>query len=150
MELRPALCEPDVRPDRLAALCTAIEQIEDLHGRGEPTDGAVAALNADTGNDYELYDILSYHSSMSTEEFARSAAWPAWPRVPDITHEELIEIVRRALTGDEHGYYLRLLDVNVAHPAPAAVIYHPPSHMRDDASPEAVVDEILRYRQIAL
>jgi len=145
MELRPELCEPEVPAERLAALRAALERIEEQYWSGAATDEAIAALNADTGSNLELYDILSYHSSISVEDFARSLAWPAWPKVPDVTRAELIEIVRRALAaGDDNGYYHFLLDVNVAHPAPAVVVY------RDGASPAEIVDEILSYRPIAL
>ncbi|MEU0561337.1 bacteriocin immunity protein [Dactylosporangium sp. NPDC006015] len=151
MELRPELREPEVPPELLTELCAAIEQIEDLHWRGEPTEAAIAAFNARTGSTLELYDFLSYHGSISTQDFARMATWPAWPKLIDITREELTEIVRRVLESDrEHEYYLYLLKVNVVHPAPSDVIHHPPPHLGDDASPEAIVEEILKYRPIAL
>ncbi|MEE1750982.1 hypothetical protein PUR26_02345, partial [Streptomyces sp. SP18CS02] len=63
---------------------------------------------------------------------------------------ELVEIVRRVLSGDpEDAYYLRLLAANVLHPRIGDLIFHPPEGLRD-ASAEAIVDEALRYRPIAL
>ncbi|GAA2501368.1 hypothetical protein [Winogradskya humida] len=138
MELRAELCEPEIAPERLAEVCAAVERIEELHWRGEPTEAAIAAFNADTGYDLDLYAFLSYSSSGPVEEFARGLLWPAWPKVPDITRDELIEIVGRALT---NPFYLHVLEVNVTHPAPV---------LRDDATPEEIVDEILSYRPFAL
>ncbi|WP_327406271.1 hypothetical protein OG194_43695 [Streptomyces sp. NBC_01288] len=51
------------------------------------------------------------------------AARPAYPRVPDITRDELVEAVRRVLagaTGTE--YYLQLFTTNVARPAASDLI----------------------------
>jgi hypothetical protein len=45
---------------------------------------------------------------------ARSAA--AGAAVADVTRAELVEIVGRAVRGDDTDYYLRLLDANVPHP----------------------------------
>jgi hypothetical protein len=55
-----------------------------------------------------------------------------------VRRDELIEIVQRALT---NPFYLHVLEVNVTHPAPA---------LRDGATLEEIVDEILSYRPFAL
>jgi hypothetical protein len=94
MELRPDLVPPVITPQRVAALCAAIDHIADLLGRDQPTAAAIAAFNADTGHDYTAYDFLTYQASRSVENSALEAARPAWPKVPDITRDELVEVVR--------------------------------------------------------
>ncbi|NUR64831.1 MAG: hypothetical protein HOQ47_03640 [Streptomyces sp.] len=66
-------------------------------GDEEAADAAIAVFNEDTGHACSRYDFLSYVGSRSAEEFARAAARPAYPRVPGITRDELVEIVRAAL-----------------------------------------------------
>ncbi|MEV6931197.1 hypothetical protein AB0M46_42830 [Dactylosporangium sp. NPDC051485] len=82
MELRPELCPPAVGPQRIAALCAAIDTIEGLLERGEPAAAAIAAFNAETGHDYTTDDFLAYWTSRGLEDFALEAARPAWPRPP--------------------------------------------------------------------
>ncbi|MFD9216874.1 hypothetical protein ACFVY9_28030 [Streptomyces sp. NPDC059544] len=101
-----------------------------------------------TGHDYRALDFAEYDAGRSLEEFAREAARPAWPRVPDITRVELAEIVRRVLAADpESDYYLLLLEANVLRPGVSGVIFSP---LFQDASAEEIVDEALKYRPIAL
>ncbi|WP_426503015.1 hypothetical protein ACPPVO_36060 [Dactylosporangium sp. McL0621] len=73
-----------------------------------------------------------------------------WPKVPDVSREELVEIVRRiqAMDDDRH-YYLLVLKTNTVRPGVSDLIYWPPPHLVD-ASAEDIVDEALRYRPTAL
>ncbi|GAA2325795.1 hypothetical protein [Dactylosporangium salmoneum] len=150
MELRPELCPPPVAPERVAELCAAIETIEELLERGEPADAAIAAFNAGTGHGYATDDFRTYWTSRDVEDFALEAARPAFPKVADVTRDELIEIVGRIqAAGDDVDYYVLLLITNVPHPRVTDLIFHPPAELAD-ASPEAVVDAALSYRPIAL
>ncbi len=151
MELRPELCAPTVPRQRIAELSAAIERIEKLLETGEPADAAITAFNAETGHSYAAEDFLTYGQSRSVEAFALEAARPARPRVPDVTRDELIEIVRRILAGDldDQEYYLLLLDTNVPHPGAGDLIFQPPPEL-EDAPPERIVDAALSHRPIAL
>ncbi|GAA4635260.1 hypothetical protein GCM10023196_080030 [Actinoallomurus vinaceus] len=152
MNLRPELLPPAVDHQRLAELGEEIERIAHLvhQGRRSEADEAVAAFNARTGHTYAVSDFVEYGASRDLEEFAREAARPARPRVGDITRSELVEIVRRIMAGDpETDYYLRLLEVNVAHPRVSDLIFHPPAELQD-APAETIVEAALSYRPIAL
>lgn len=72
-------------------------------------------------------------------------------RSPDVTREDLIEVVRQIIEGDpqDQPYYLMLLDTNVVHPCVGDLIFHPPAEMVD-ASPEHIVDIALSHRPIVL
>ncbi|MGP3988412.1 hypothetical protein [Streptomyces sp. 3N207] len=150
MDLRPELLPPPVDRRRLEAISREIERISDLIARGEPADDAVAAFAGSTGHPYTPLDFAEYYGWRSLEDFAREAARPARPRVPDITRDELVEIVRRILADDaEVGYYLRLFEANVPHPRAADLLFHPPAELRD-ASAEEITDAALSHRAIAL
>lgn len=150
MELRPELCPPAVTQQRMAVLRTAIEHIAGLLERDEPADAAIAAFNAESGHDYTADDFLTYWESRDVEEFSLEAARPPRPKVPDVTRDELIEIVRRILAADDDmDYYVLLLETNVQHPRVSGLIFWPPPELVN-ASPESIVDAALSYRPIAL
>lgn len=84
---------------------------------------------------------------MSLEEFVLRLARPAWPRVADITRDELVEIVRRVRdAGPESDFYLLLLQANVPAPRVSDLIYYPPAVL--DA--EEIVERALAYRPMEL
>ncbi|MFF4185411.1 hypothetical protein ACFYZ9_19655 [Streptomyces sp. NPDC001691] len=151
MDLRPELLPPPVSQQRLGELCAEVERIAELlFARPEAAGKAIEAFNAMTGHNYVAVDFAEYDGSRSLEEFAREAARPARPVVAAITRDELVEIVRRLLTAsEESGYYLRLLEANVSHPRVSDLVFHP-SDILQDPSAEHIVDEILKYRPIAL
>ncbi|MEU5534355.1 hypothetical protein [Streptomyces sp. NPDC020362] len=153
MELRRELLPPAVPADRLAELCEEIERIERLlHEDPDAGRRAVDAFNAATGKAYDPSAFPTRCGSLDLAEFALQAARPAWPRVPDVTRAELIEIVRRIMAGPgdpDTDHYLLVLETNVAHPRVTDVLLHPPAHLAD-APPERIVDELSAYRPIAL
>ncbi|MBE8470267.1 hypothetical protein [Streptomyces justiciae] len=152
MDLRPELRPAPVPAARLRELVREIVRIEELLHRGpqEEAEAAIAAFNADTGHTYGPYSFLSYAGSRSAEEFAREAARPAYPRLPDITREELVEVVRAAREpGPDQPWFLLLFTTNVADPGASDLIFHPPAGL-EDASAERIVDVAQAYRPIAL
>ncbi|WP_369255354.1 hypothetical protein [Streptomyces sp. R35] len=152
MDLRPELLPPPVTEAHLRVLADEMERIETLlfGDDAAEADAAIAAFNDATGHTYGSAHFTGYAGWRELEDFALEAARPAYPRVPDVAREELVEIVRRILDGDpEHEYYLRVLEANVTNPRASDLIHHPPAGL-EDASPERIVDEILAYRPIAL
>lgn len=147
MELRAELSPPIVPPERLTEIARAVEAIEAMLRRGEPADGAIAALAEATGHRLDDPGDFAYQGSMSLEEFALQLARPAWPRVADITRDELAEIVRRGRgTGPDSDYYLLLLQANVPFPHVSDLIFYSPTEL--DA--EEIVERALAYRPMAL
>ncbi|MEE1751090.1 hypothetical protein PUR26_00900, partial [Streptomyces sp. SP18CS02] len=118
---------------RLDELSCEIDRIAHLVARCPgKADEAIRAFNHATGHEYGALDFAEYWASRDAEEFAMEAARPARPQVADITRAELVEIVRRVLSGDpEDAYYLRLLAANVLHPRIGDLIFHPPEGLRD-------------------
>ncbi|GGN87547.1 hypothetical protein GCM10010112_70340 [Actinoplanes lobatus] len=152
MQLRPELLPPRIPAARLAELADAITAIEDRLERGEDATTLIEAFNADTDTDtgYGEYDFRGYHSAQTLEEFAREAARPSFPKVPDITRDELVEIAERIVAVDpDTDFYVHLFETNTVRPAAVSVFYHPPEHLQH-ASVAELVDFILSYRPIAL
>ncbi|GAA4839845.1 hypothetical protein GCM10023235_14090 [Kitasatospora terrestris] len=142
---------PLVSRARLDEVCGDILRIADLvRLRDAGADQEIRAFNARTGHDCSALDFVEYEGSRDLAAFALEVARPAWPRVADISTDELVEIVRRILDGDpETDYYLRLLGANVVHPRGGGLIFHPPAGLRG-ASAELIVAEALGYRPFAL
>ncbi|MFI0357003.1 hypothetical protein [Actinomadura sp. 9N407] len=150
MDLRPELLPPPADQQHLEHLSREIERISDLLATGRPADEAITSFNSSTGHQYGRSDFAEYHGWRDLEDFALEAARPAYPRVPDITRDELIETVRRVLAADsDSDYYLRLLQANVTYPGVHDLIYHPPPELTE-ASPADIVDRALSHRSIAL
>ncbi|WP_031162747.1 hypothetical protein [Streptomyces durhamensis] len=149
MELRRELLPPSVPAERLAELAGEIERIDTLLREDEEAGRrAVGAFNEATGHSYGPGAFLDRWAARDLREFALEAARPAWPRVPDITRDELTEIVRRMRAAYADGdpdadHYRLVLEVNVAHPDSFTVA-------EQEATPACIVDELLAYRPIAL
>jgi hypothetical protein len=157
VDLRPELLPAPVAPERIAQLAAAITRIADLLDRGEPCSDVITAFNADTGGEYTPHDFHVYDEWGSAETFAHLAARPRYPRVPDITREELVEIARRIMAGPgpqagdpDADWYTLLFDTNITRPGASALIFDPPAGLGPDPTPQQIVATALDYRPTAL
>ncbi|MEV4556346.1 hypothetical protein AB0K51_05020 [Kitasatospora sp. NPDC049285] len=150
MVLRAELLPPAVDRRRLDETEREIGRIEELVRKDDASAPAeIAAFNARTGHTYLAVDFAAYEGSRSLAAFALEAARPARPRVAGVTRPELVELVRLVqAAGPESAWYLRALQANVSHPRVADLLFHPPLRLRH-ASPERIVEELLRYRSLA-
>ena len=146
MDLRPELLPPPVSPERIDELSEEIERICDLLDRRSPDDGqvasAIADFNAMTSHAYAAHDFAEYYESRDLEDFALEAARPAWPRVPDVTRDELVEVTQRILddpAGPDCDYYLLILQANVPNPAISELIFRPAAGRKPTAA--EIIDE---------
>ena len=154
MELRPELLPPPVSPERIDEVSREIERICDLLERASPDSSrvasAIADFNAMTGHAYAADDFAEYYESRDLEDFALEAARPAWPRVPDVTRDELVEVTQRILddpAGPDCDYYLLILQANVPHPAITDLIFRQSAGARRTAA--EIIDEAFSHRPIA-
>src|SRR3954447_20634662 len=97
MDLRPELLPPPVDQQYLRRLGQEIDRISALLAAGRPADETIAAFNERTGHRYHAVDFAEYSGWRDLADFAMEAARPAHPRVPEITRDELIEIVNRIM-----------------------------------------------------
>ncbi|GIE28161.1 hypothetical protein Ait01nite_012060 [Actinoplanes italicus] len=157
MNLRPELLPPPVAPERIAELAAAITRIAGLMDTGRPYADELAAFNTDTGGDLTPHDFHTYDSWGSAETYAHLVARPGYPRIPDITRDELVEIARRIMDGPgpqaddpDADWYTLLFDTNITRPGASGLIFHPPAELGPGPTPEQIVDTALAYRPIAL
>ncbi|MEV0567130.1 hypothetical protein [Dactylosporangium sp. NPDC050588] len=149
MELRDALRRRPVTAERRAAITAAVQRIEELVGSGADAAAAVAALNETTGHRFGP-DDFRYHCGAPDREALIEWACAAPPaRLPDITRDELVEIVRRILADPADDWSIAAFDHNTVMPGASGLIFHPPPALRD-ATAEQIVDAALAYRPIAL
>jgi hypothetical protein len=155
MELRPELLPPPVSPERIDELSTEIERICGLLERQSPdvsrATSAIADFNTMTGHAYATNDFVRYYESRNLQDFALEAARPAWPRIPDITRDELVELTQRILNNPadlNSPYYLLMLQANVPHPAITDLIYW--SAAGTEPTAQEIIDRALSHRPIVL
>ncbi len=149
MELRGVLQRQPVMPGLRDAVAAAVLQIEQLVARGEDSTAAIEALNKTTGHSFEADHFRYYCGQPDQAALIEQASTPPPVRLPDITRDELIEVVRRILADPTDDWYVAAFDLNTVMPGASGLIFHPPSELAN-ATAEAIVDAALAYRPIAL
>ena len=129
---------------RLEVLCEEIVAL--VEAREYPT-ALLDEVEALTGRQYEGGYFIEHWGKESPSQFAQRAALGEAPHVPDITREELIEIVRLVDEVREdiplQEYYLELFDRNVTHPDGWGLICHPKQYWPagHTPTPEEIVEK---------
>jgi hypothetical protein len=132
MELRKELRPPEVSKERLQAVERMIREIETvLYGEGN-ADELIEGFNRFTGRSYEEYTFRNYWRSIDLEDLVREASRRPPTPISDVTREELVEVVRRAMSGPQgdpdYEYYFEIFDANVGVPGAWNLIYYPPDY----------------------
>jgi hypothetical protein len=138
-----------VTPERRIAIREAILRIENLVDRGDDATAAIETLNATTGHRFRLDDFRDHCGAPDREELIERASAPPPVRLPDITRDELVELVRHILADPTDDWYIEAFERNTVRPGASDLIFHPPPELRD-ATAEQIVDAALAYRPIAL
>jgi hypothetical protein len=151
MALREELLLKPTSEEHVDRVREAVNDILSGLDRGEDIRERIKFLTDLTGREYMPSDFEAIEARMSEEDFVREAALPAARIVPGITRDELIEIVRLAMTADSRDarYYCDLFDKNVPMPGASSLIYWPEDtkdwyrRHRDGsmATPEEIVDK---------
>lgn len=144
MELRSVLTPRRIAPDLLSTLSAQADAIASLVESGSPCAEQLAIFSAAVGTDVDATDLRGIHAAEDPEDFVRRVVNRP-DRVPDITREELIEIVDRISAADDSSdFYLELFETNVPHPEASDLIFWPPADLQDASSAE-IVDAALSY-----
>ena len=104
--------------------------------------------------DRDYFSNLYKHTSI--EDFAASAAYPSPMKIPNVSRDDLIEIMQLAMDNivdPSLEYYLGLFDINVTMPGASNILFHLPDdwpHSHDEPSAKEIVDYVLAYEAIAL
>jgi hypothetical protein len=149
VELRDVLVRRPVTPERRVAIGEAILRIEELVDRGSDVTAAVEKLNETTGHNFGVDDFRSHCGAPDREALIERACVPPPVRLPDITRNELVEVVRHIVADPTDDWYIEAFERNTVMPGASELIFHPPPELRD-ATAEEIVDAALAYRPIAL
>lgn len=149
MTLRDALVRRPVTSERRAAIRQSILRIEELVDRGDDATAAIGTLNEDTGHRFGPDDFRHHCGAPDREALIEWACTPPPARLPDVTRDELVEIVRRILADPTDDWYIEAFELNTVMPGASGLIFHPPPELQD-ATAAAIVDAALAYRPIAL
>jgi hypothetical protein len=149
VELRDALRRRPVTPERRVAIRAAMLHIEELVDRGEDATAAIETLNATTGHSFGLDDFRYRCGAPDREQLVEMACAPPPVRLPDVTRDELVEVVRRILADPTDDWYIAAFENNTVMPGASSLIFYPPPDLRV-ATAEEIVDAALAYRPIAL
>ena len=108
--------------------------IENAVHNDQDCEHALKDMSRLTGSDnYDRDYFKTLQSHMSLETFAQHAAYPAPKAIPNISQDDLIEIVELAqenIADPSLDYYMALFDKNVTMPAASNLLFYPP----EDAS----------------
>lgn len=152
MELRRELTPPQLDEqlvERLAQLTDAID--------GNPSQALCAAFNKLAGTELPVSVFQGVYGSENHANFVRRVLRNQRIKpVPDVTREELVEIVRRAMKPDRDGLheaYMAVFECNVPRPHASNLIFYPADYDSNndtwgggkpigdyDPSPEQIVD----------
>ena len=137
MALRDSLVmrKPDAaKVERITALFETI--LEAAHARNE-CGSILEELKEITGVDrYDEEYFRTLHSHFCLKEGVAQASLPRARRMPDLSHEELVDVTRRAMDvlSKDAEYYMALLDENVPMSGASNLIFYPPDHYDGDIS----------------
>ena len=149
MELRDALVRRPVTPEQRVAVGEAILWIEELVDCGDDATTAVETLNETTGHSFGLDDFRFHCGAPDRQALIERACASPPVRLPDVTRDELVEIVRHILADPTDDWYIEAFERNTVMPGVSGLIFYPPPELRD-ATAEEIVDAALAYRPIAL
>jgi len=152
MELRPELTPPSLDERLVARLAELADALD-----GNPSEMLLAEFNELAGTEIPMSVFQGIYGSEDHANFVRRVLRKQRIKpVPDVTREELAEVVRRAMQPDRaglHEAYMAVFDCNVPRPRASNLIFYPADHdhvsntwgggkpMSDyDPSPEQIVD----------
>lgn len=159
MDLRSELLPPELDE----------AQVSQLANLADALDGAVrdayqenlAEFNRLAGTELQIEEFQGIYGGEDPEEWVRRLLWSNAIRpVPGVSREELVEVVRRAMPGNnyqDYEAYMVIFDVNVPLPNASNLIFYPADydHRRDwqnaadyDPTPEEIVDQALAAKPV--
>jgi hypothetical protein len=158
LKLRKELELKPISSEWKSVIRSKAQRIIHLLETKQPADREMEEFNRLTGKDYIDVDFM-HQGAMDLETFVDLALLPVPSKVEDITTEELIEIVTRAMDVETYGvethYYMELFDIHVLMPNASSLIFYPDETFKgnrsdDGPTPEEIVEKALAYKPICL
>jgi len=138
----------------IASLAKSIETAIDNEENCDELLAQMSLLTQCKLYDRDFFANLYKHTDI--EDFAASAGYPPPKKIPEVSRNDLIEIMELAMNNiveSSFEYYLDLFDTNVVMPGASNVLFHLPDdwpYSNDEPSAEEIVDYVLSYKVIAL
>jgi hypothetical protein len=135
VELRPELMPPILDDAKVARLAARAAHIDGA--RPSQWEDDLAAFNREAGTHLVFADFQGIYGGTDHEIWVRTLlAEPAQKRVADISHEELLELIRRVATtdGKEHevSFWMGLLEAKLPDSRISDLIFWPGEYFGDD------------------
>jgi hypothetical protein len=141
MELRPELVPPVLDEEIVARLAKLADQIDGA-APGE-WEGLLEEFNRGAGTSLGFADFQGIYGGEDHATWVRRVPLAkAIKPAGDVTREELIEIVRRAMPQNglrDYEAYMAIFDANVVRPHASSLIYDPPDATIVDPTADQVV-----------
>jgi hypothetical protein len=153
MELRAELMPPILDESKVARLAKLAGRIDGAcPGQWEDE---LEEFNRLACTSLKFLDFQGIYGGMDHETWVRCVlAEPAQKRIPDITRDELLELIRRASTAEneehESQFWLGLLEANLPDSRISDLIFWPGEYFGDgnnsrELSPEQILDLALKH-----
>jgi hypothetical protein len=160
MDLRPELMPPPQHEDKLTRLATLAECLDGCLKLSNECERWLREFNREAETSFEWIDFQGIYGGTDHTTWVRNVLSDRAAReIPDITHDELLELITRVLRaqGSEHEQYfwLRLLKANLPDPNLSDLIYWPGEYFGDgdnsrQLSPQEILDIALAAKPTEL
>jgi hypothetical protein len=155
MDLRPELMPPVLDEAKVARLADLANLIDES---GEPPDVVEASLvefNREAGTELDFFDFQGIYGAMGHTAWVRMLLVTRAARtVPDISHDELLELITRVVRHDgaEHEieFWFALLEKNLHDPRLFQLIHQPHAYFSSPPARRLTPREILDILDTAL
>ncbi len=124
MDLRSELTPPKHDESLVDRLVQLVERLDSDAALSGDRDDELAEFNQFAGTTLDVEAFQGIYRMEEAEEFVRRALiLRDVPKVPDLTREEMIEIVSRIIQGEDQDFYLYLFIKNCKHPGESGLIF---------------------------
>ncbi len=152
--IRPELQPPKRDRETIDHLTELAEYVVAAVDSRQPYAHLIAQFNAATQRSFTVGDFMGAAGSMTMREFTRGALMPEPRRVPGVTRDDLLEIIRHVrgarreglLPESELGYWVQFLQAHIPNPRILNLLFDS-AHLQ---TAEQVLEEALRYRPFAM
>jgi hypothetical protein len=150
MRVRLSILPPPLDAQAVQRLTDLADDIVEAMNTGRDTAHFITQFNVATGQQCDLAAFHGAWEGSGTRALVEAVLRPSPQRIPDITDEELLEIIAYLVNGhgsaSEQGYWLEFLERNLPHPAISDLIYW----RFAEPNPAQILAEAKAYKPIQL
>jgi hypothetical protein len=158
MELGPELMPPPISPSRRDEIGRRIHEIEHQLSMGRNANGLINKFNVLAGRHYDEHTFRHYWRAISFDDFVNQSSRPTPQQIKDVTREELVEVVRRMMNGEnaDSRFYMEIFAANIRFSRASNLMFSPLDYEEEtdtwvggrpigeyDPTPEEIVNQAL-------